>query len=137
MIRDPELLELDEQLSVLGQAEVEPPPWSAVVDRIAVAPQPAGRRLSVGWSAVLAGAAVALAVAIGGAVSEPVRETVFEPVANLLPWVDDGPDEPTPGEQVPIVDERPTDDRGGVTDRPPATEAPARTTTVRSCPSSG
>lgn len=127
-----ELRAVDDALIELTSVPVAAPPWSAVVDRIAVAPQ-SGRRWKVGWSAIIAGGVVAAAVGIGGAVSEPVRETVFEPVANLLPWVDGDPepavsldrDDP-PGEPPsdrPATDQRPTDTGAG-------DSVPSRTTVV-------
>jgi len=119
-----EVEDIDALFTELAKLEVEIPPWSAVVDRIAAAPAPTRPRFAFGWSAVLAGAAVALAVGVAGAVSEPVRETVFEPVANLLPWVDDGSDEaPVPTDPSPAAgDEREPTDGGdpapGVPDTP-------------------
>jgi len=119
-----ELEDVDALFAELTSVEVEVPPWSAVVDRIAVAPTANRPRFAFGWSAVLAGAVVAVAVGVAGAVSEPVRETVFEPVANLLPWVDDGPeDPPVPTVPGPVVSDRPTDQQTPVEERSPAVVA--------------
>jgi hypothetical protein len=123
---DAALDDIDSLFVELTELPVTPPPWSSVVDRIVVVPaaRPA-RRLGFGWSAVVVGAVVALLVGIAGAVSRPVRETVFEPVANLFPWVDSEPatpegpggsgvnDEPAPS--APEADRSPV---AQVTDEP-------------------
>lgn len=121
MIDDPELASVDELLREIAELPVEAPAWNSVVDRIAVAPAPTRGGLRVGWSAVIAGLAVALLVAGAGAVSKPVRETVFEPVANLLPWVDDAPEGdsepvPAPTSDAPASDSDGSEGTGPDTD---------------------
>lgn len=104
MTDDAAVDEIDTMLTELGELPVTPPPWSAVVDRIAVTPtaRPV-RRFGLGWSAIVVGAVVAALVGIAGAVSQPVRETVFEPVANLLPWVDNDPSPSDGSGDVPVI----------------------------------
>ena len=102
-----DVAEVDEQLRVLTSSEVTPPPWAAVVDRIAVPPSRSlGRPRLVQVAMVVAG--LLALVASLGAVSPPVRRVVIEPVANLLRWVDDdpvAPSEQSPGQAVVPDDE--------------------------------